>query len=86
MAAFLLVKCFGSAEYPLLKENLDSGIELVQLDTIQALSRIGGAEGRTYLRENRPAKGSTQIMTMWRECAADGSSNNAGGSGNRARH
>ena len=68
------MKCFGSAEYPLLKEGLDSGIELVQVDTIQALSQIGGQEGCAYLRSNRPAKASPKVMTMWSECGADGSS------------
>jgi hypothetical protein len=71
MAALLLVKCFGPAEYPLLKEGLDSGIELVQVDTIQALSQIAGQEGRAYLRSNRPAKASPKVMTMWRESTGE---------------
>lgn len=71
IAAFLVVKCFGPAEYPLLKEGLDSGIELVQLDTIEALSQIGGREGHAYLKSNRPAKASSQVLAMWRECTVD---------------
>jgi len=67
MAAMLVVKCFGPAEYPLLKENLDSGIELVQLDAIQALSQVGGERGREYLKAHPPAKCCPEIMRIWRQ-------------------
>lgn len=69
IAAFIVVKCLGRNEFSLLKDNLDSGIELVQLDTIQALSMMGGETGREYLREHKPAKATEKMMKYWQEQA-----------------
>jgi len=67
MAAFLVVNCLGPTEYPLLQENLDSGIKLVQLDAIQALASADNPKGREYLKAHPPAKASKDLMDYWRE-------------------
>lgn len=54
MASLLAVKCLGVDHFDLLRDNLKSGIDLVQLDAVMALDRLGGDAGRTYLRTNRP--------------------------------
>jgi hypothetical protein len=66
MAAFLVVKCLGPAEFPLLGENLTSGIELVQIDTMEALGMTGGPKGLEYLKAHPPAKATGEIMGFWR--------------------
>lgn len=76
MAAFLVVKCLGEKEYPLLKDNLDSGIELIQIDTIQALSKMGGEAGIKYLRGNPPAKNEAMYRLWKEETAILGKGNN----------
>ena len=66
MAALLVVKCLGPAEFPLLGENLASGIELVQIDTMEALGMTGGPKGLEYLKAHPPAKATKEIMDFWR--------------------
>ena len=65
MAALLFVKCASPEEYPLLQANLDSGIQLVQMDTIQALGFIAGPDGYTYLAQHKPAKASAGMTSYW---------------------
>jgi hypothetical protein len=66
MAAFLVMKCLGPAEFRLLDENLASGIELVQIDTMEALGMAGGPKGLEYLKTHPPAKATKEIMDFWR--------------------
>lgn len=65
MASFLVVKCLGSKEFPLLKDNLESGIELIQLDTIRALSGMGGEAGKKYLKANPPINATGKMKDLW---------------------
>jgi hypothetical protein len=73
MAAFLAVKGLGPDQYSLLQANLDSDIELVQLDTMQALVLMGGETGLAYLKAHPPAKASEEIMKLYKNLS---SSNN----------
>ena len=70
MANFLAVKCLGPTHFDLVRDNLESGIELVQLDALQALIAVGGEEGRRYLKANRPEKLSGQLNNVLRELLA----------------
>ena len=70
MASFLVMKCLGDAEYALLKDNLDCGIDLVQLDTIQALGQMGGPKGIAFLKSHPPAKASDRMKDMWQAAIA----------------
>lgn len=70
MASFLVVKVLGEAEYALLKDNLDCGIDLVQLDTIQALGQMGGPKGVAFLKSHPPAKASDRMKEMWQAAIA----------------
>lgn len=70
MAAFLFVKCTGPEEYSLLQTNLDSGIELVQMDTIQALGFAAGADGYAYLAKHKPAQASAEMTHYWEDVVA----------------
>lgn len=69
MSAFLIIKCLGDSEFGLLQENLDSGIELVQLDTIQALAFYGSRQGIEYLKSHRPENASKFIIHWWKKMA-----------------
>jgi len=70
MANFLAVRCLGPTHFDLVRDNLESGIELVQLDALQALIAVGGEEGRRYLKANRPEKLSGQLNKVLRELLA----------------
>ena len=67
ISSFLLVKCFSSDRYNLLLDNLNSGIELIQLDTIQALGFMGGDDGKKFLIENKPGNASEKMLNFWKE-------------------
>ncbi|EXI73234.1 MAG: hypothetical protein AW07_02848 [Candidatus Accumulibacter sp. SK-11] len=70
MANFLAVKCLGPAHFDLVRDNLQSGIGLVQLDAVQALITVGGEEGRRYLTANQPEKRPGQVDKVLRELLA----------------
>lgn len=65
IAAFLVVKCLTPDEFPVLQDNLQSGIELIQIDTMQALARMGGPGGLKYLKGHPPAKMSARVKEVW---------------------
>jgi len=64
MAAMLLVNCLSPAEYPMLEDNLASGIDLVQIDTVQALVAMGGTAGAEYLKAHPPVRMSARVKSL----------------------
>ncbi len=71
ISSFLIVKCFGRDSYHLLLGNLNSGIELIQLDTIQALAFMGGEDGKRFLKENKPENATEKMISFWKKVTAD---------------
>ena len=80
MSAFLVVKCLTEIEYPMLQDNLESSIELVQIDTIQALAGMGGVEGLRFLKTHRPAQMTPRVADMWHGLVGRGLGGAANGS------
>jgi hypothetical protein len=72
MAAFLLVKCVTNADFTTLQDNLNSGVELVQIDTIQALGQISGASGLNYLKAHMPSNMTPRVSEIWQGQIARG--------------
>lgn len=67
MASFLVVSCLGEKHFGMLKNNLDSGVELIQYDTMQALLAMGGASGKKFLKENPPQNAHPDLKKMWEQ-------------------
>lgn len=65
MASFLVVKCLGEKHFNLLKDNLESGIELIQYDTMQALVVMGGKNGKEFLKKNPLKNAQPELEEMW---------------------
>ena len=62
MAGCLVAKCFPPSDYDLLKEGLNSGVDLIQLDIIQTFLYMGGKDGKKFLKANPPKNASKEIM------------------------
>lgn len=72
MSAFLVVKCLPETEFTMLQDNLESSIELVQIDTIQALAGLGGVEGLRYLKAHKPAQMTPRVAEIWQSLVERG--------------